>query len=121
MTLENKILMIVDDEQAIREAVDFLLVDSGYTVITAKDGKDALRKLECIKVDLVITDILMPEMDGIELIDHIKKNNPQIKSVVVSAGDPNYLVVTKHLGADRVIEKPFCKDDLIQAVEQLLV
>jgi len=121
MERKNKTLLIVDDEEGIRSALDMLLEDSGYYVITAEDGKDALKKLQQIKVDLVITDILMPDMDGLELITYLRKKNPDLRCIAVSAGDPTYLKVGEYLGADRILEKPFSKDELKGIVEELLI
>ncbi|MCK5241512.1 response regulator [bacterium] len=120
MNPDEKTLLVVDDEVGIRSALFNLLEDLGYYVITAGDGREALDKLEHVKVDLVITDILMPEMDGLELINHLKKRNPEIRCLAFSGGDPTYLKVGEYMGADRVLGKPFSNDELQDIIVELL-
>jgi YesN/AraC family two-component response regulator len=120
MDPHEKTLLVVDDEEGIRSALLILLEDYGYYVITAEDGREALDKLNHVKVDLVITDILMPEMDGLELIANLRKLNPEIRCLAVSGGDPTYLKVGEYLGADRILEKPFSKDELHGIIVELL-
>ncbi|MBN1596528.1 response regulator [candidate division FCPU426 bacterium] len=117
----EKTLLIVDDQEGIRTALHFLLEDSGYIVITAEDGREAVKIIQKQPVDLVITDILMPEMDGLELITFLRKYNPNLPCIAISAGDPNFLKVGQYLGADRILEKPFSKDQLKNLITDLLV
>jgi CheY-like chemotaxis protein len=117
---EKKTLLVVDDELGIRAALHILLEDTGYAVVTAGDGKEAMKKLQETKVDLVITDILMPEMDGLELITFLRKQNPGLRCIAVSAGDPTYLKIGQYMGADRILEKPFSQEKLKVLINELL-
>ncbi|NJM15638.1 MAG: response regulator, partial [Bacteroidales bacterium] len=69
----SKVILIVDDSESIREVVSFTLENEGYEALIGVDGKDALKYLDGRKIDLVITDLHMPEMNGIELIKEIRK------------------------------------------------
>lgn len=94
--------------------------DCGFQVTTAGTGQEAIKLLKGKQVDLVITDILMPDGDGLELINYLRKSHPQIKSIVMSGGDPNYLSVSQCLGADRVLSKPFIRQELVSMVKELI-
>ena len=114
-------ILVIDDEERIREVIIQKLSQSGYQLHQAENGKEGVKvvKRECI--DLVITDILMPEQEGIETVLYLKKNNPEIKIITISApSNNNYLKITKHLGAERSFEKPLNLADLADTVAELL-
>lgn len=120
--MENKKrqLLVVDDEEGIRDALNMVLEDLGHIVLTAANGKEALNIIQRYAIDLVITDILMPEGDGLELINSLRKEKPGLKSIVISGGDPQFLSISTCLGADRVLPKPFGQDQLKDMVSELL-
>ena len=100
------------------------LAKAGHQVTSAADGKAALRLLGEGQVDLVITDIVMPEMDGLELIRSIRKASPATKIIGMSGGGrgtpSDYLAIAQSFGAALTLAKPFSLEDLIAAVDSVL-
>ncbi|MCP4714066.1 MAG: response regulator [Deltaproteobacteria bacterium] len=117
-------ILVIDDDKIIRELITLILESADHTVITAQDGTSAFKCYADRKVDIVITDILMPDMDGIEVISGLKKKDPNVKFIAISGGGSinsnNYLKTAKLLGVKYVFQKPFDADDILQAVNALL-
>lgn len=119
------LVLVVDDEIQIREALKSLLEDAGYTVVAAENGRVALKTIRTKAVDLMIIDLIMPEKEGIETIIQIKKEHPEIKIVAISGGGrraapDNALEMAGFLGADAVFAKPVDNGKLLGAVGKLL-
>ncbi len=121
----KKILLIDDDEDFNRSLKDYL-ENEGYSVVSAENGKVGLKKIQETDPDLIITDIVMPETDGMELLTEIK-NNPNIfskKIIAISGGGRMdrmlFLEIAKNLGADCVFDKPLDIDALVESVGALL-
>jgi DNA-binding response OmpR family regulator len=102
-------ILVVDDEKQIRLMLRRMLEREGHKVTEAPDGKIALKSHRENPADLVITDIIMPEMEGIKAISGGGKNDPE-----------QYLQFAKKLGADRTFTKPFERDALLKAVNEFL-
>ena len=119
----NKIL-IIDDDPLVLGYMKKLLIREGYNIVTASDGKIAKRIIESESFDMIITDILMPEIDGIEIITFIKKMNLDIKIITVSGGGkisgPEYLELTQGLGAHLTFAKPFDEQEFLIGVKSLI-
>ncbi len=117
-------ILVVDDEKQIRLMLRQMLEREGYRVIEASDGKVALRVNREEPSDLVITDLIMPEMEGIKTIMELKKEFPEVKVIAMSGGGKTapeqYLQFAKKLGADRTFTKPFERDALLKAVFEVL-
>ncbi len=119
-------ILIIDDQQELIEIVKEYLELKGYQVCTASDGEKALSVFDKEQPDLVITDILMPQVDGIEIIRHVKHHDPNstIKIIAMSGGGRidglEYLRYAKRLGADEVLDKPINLAMLFTKIEQLL-
>lgn len=117
-------VLIIEDDNEVREFLESLLDRAGYATITAVNGKEGVAIFNTSPVDLVITDIIMPEKDGIETIMDMKRANPALKVIAISGGgraEPeNYLHSAMLLGADRTIKKPFTNEDILEAVRTLL-
>ena len=100
------------------------LAEFGHTVIEAGNGIDGLAVLPASGVELVITDIVMPGKEGIEVIMEIRRLYPQLKVIAISGGGrvgpTDYLRIASYLGAARVLAKPFSNEDLLTAVNELL-
>jgi len=116
-------ILIVDDEVTFRSVIATALTQNGHSIIEAEDGRSALAALKGEKVDLVITDVLMPEQDGLEVIMNLRDaNNPL--PIIAMTGHPGkaelYLRLAKALGAQRVLEKPFRMETLLGAIRELL-
>jgi len=116
-------ILVVDDDSSIREIIEALLQRQGHDVTTCTSAKQALEVVETHAFDLVITDLVMPEVGGVELVNHLTRNS-DTKVLVVSGserdGNEGHLEFAERQGAARVMEKPFAGDDLIAAVTELL-
>ena len=105
-------ILVVDDEELIRRFIVAFLSQLGYSSVTATDGVDALNKMKENKIDAVITDIKMPNMDGIILTKEISAQYPGVPVMVVTAFDEEYSAGTAiSLGAREFIKKPFSPDE----------
>ncbi|HEY2387619.1 MAG TPA: UDP-3-O-acyl-N-acetylglucosamine deacetylase [Candidatus Binatia bacterium] len=114
-------ILVVDDEPGIRQSVRGILADEGYRVLEAEDGRGALRLIESERPRLVILDIWMPEMDGIELLRRIRDSDPVTPVIVISGhGNIETAVTATKLGAFDFIEKPFSLDGLLHVVDRAL-
>ncbi|MBF0097838.1 MAG: response regulator [Magnetococcales bacterium] len=121
-----KQLLIIDDDAVIRQSLARVLERSGYQVHTASSGHQGLRICEEYAIDLVVTDIFMPDSDGFEVIMNLKQSHPRIKLITMSGGTRNssdsafYLETATDFGADHVLKKPFAHDEILVAVAALL-
>jgi two-component system chemotaxis response regulator CheY len=118
-----KIILIVDDSESIREVVSFTLENEGYDVLIANDGTDALKFLDGRHIDLIITDLHMPEMDGITLIREVRKmpNYQRIPILFLTTeSQAAKKMEAKDAGATGWIIKPFVPAKLIAALNKVL-
>ena len=114
-------VLIVDDEKNIVSSLQEILNDEGYEIVTAEDGLDALEMIQSEPPDLVLLDIWLPGMDGIEVLQAIKTYHPEIEVLVMSGhGTIDTAVKATKLGAYDFIEKPFSLDQLVLSVEKAL-
>ncbi len=125
MNSENKpLVLIIDDEAMVRETIQNVLEIANFSVLTAKNGNEGLRICEKHNPDLVITDIMMPEKDGIETISHLKLSNPNLAILAISGGGLGMkfpvLEIADKLGADKVLSKPFHNQALLEVIRELL-
>ena len=111
-------ILLIDDEAQVRMLVQVALEGAGHHVLTAENGKHALRLLEHQEVDVILVDILMPDMDGLELIPLLRKTRPASKIIAISggSGEWNYLDTAKCFGAHDTLKKPFSLQELLNAV-----
>lgn len=106
-------IMVVEDDAATRRLYRFLLRNSGYDVIEAEDGIDALEKLAVHDCDVVITDMNMPRMGGIELVRTLRQNQSQVYVILVTAfGTPDTEKNALRAGVNEYLTKPFDFDEL---------
>jgi len=127
-------ILIIDDEPDVRDALKRVLDRAGYSVRTVESAVGAAAELERIPTDVVITDIIMPKIDGVQAIESIRKAFPSVRIIAISGGgnfgisayQPAAITTTAYLasaekaGAHLVMTKPFESIDLIQAVEKVL-
>jgi YesN/AraC family two-component response regulator len=117
-------ILIVDDEKALRQGLVFVLVRLGHTVWEADDGEQALRVVAKQVPDLIITDIFMPEKDGIEVIQEMQRLHPQVPLIAMSGGIQGdydtFLKMAKRLGVEATLSKPFSIQDFRATVEKVL-
>lgn len=110
-------ILVVDDERSIRSTLTELLQMEGHTVISASNGAEALQSLEGAGVELVISDIKMPQMDGAELLEKIKAQYPLTQIVMISGhGTIETAVECLHKGAADFVEKPIEMNRLLSSV-----
>jgi CheY-like chemotaxis protein len=117
-------ILVVDDEETIRRVLVRILEPMGARVKCAGNGVEALRALGAEDFNLVITDVLMPEMDGIELIPLIKKKRPNVYILAMSGGGHNFMgdyctKLAASLGANAVITKPFTLAEVKEALAKV--
>lgn len=122
----KKRILIVDDEQALLNSMqrDLSKLNNEFDIYTASNGHEASRLIEESKVDLLITDIFMPDKEGIELIRETRQRYPSVKIITMSGGGArggvNYLEFAELFGASYTLNKPFLKDELISAIHSVL-
>jgi YesN/AraC family two-component response regulator len=114
-------VLVVDDNILDRRYLKYLIENNlGIETFTAKDGFDALKKLKQKTFDLLVTDLLMPKMEGIELIEKVHTLFPAIQIVAVSGGNPYFLYVAKKLGVSHVYTKPIDTYKFLKEIQQML-
>jgi hypothetical protein len=114
-------ILVVDDERGVRAFLQKVLADAGYTVLAAEDGAQALKMVRAQRFDLVVTDLVMPEKEGIEIIRSMHKELPDLKIIAMSgAFGGGFLEVAKRLGANSTLAKPVTPEQLIAAVRSVL-
>ena len=117
-------ILIIDDEKSILGFLKEMLMREGFNVLTAIDGKEGLHLFNDNQVDLVITDIIMPDKDGFRMIIELKNISQDIKIIAMSGGGhahpKYYLDITKSLGVQYTFQKPFKISALLEAVYELL-
>jgi CheY-like chemotaxis protein len=117
-------ILVVDDEPGIRELLCLMLEAAGHTVFSAEDGISAPKVLAAKPIDVVITDLLMPERDGLEFITEVRKKYPAIKIIAMSGGGhiarDSYLRIAKNFGAHFILEKPFSQSGVLGAIDSVL-
>ncbi len=118
---DKKSILVVDDELHVRDGLAEILQHEGFYVETAKDGKEALSLSVNKKFDLMISDIKMPEMDGMQLLDEMQKVNPAIRVIMVTAfGDVQTYLKSMQLGAHEYINKPIRIQELKRVISTIM-
>jgi DNA-binding response OmpR family regulator len=117
-------ILIIDDDAGARRMITRILVDSGHEVIEAENGVDGVRKYLEERTNLIITDIIMPEKEGIQTIADIRASGSTVGIIAISGGGSGagnlYLNMAVELGADAVLAKPFRPSELLALVDDLL-
>lgn len=117
-------ILVIDDNTALSEALCELLHQAGHEPIAMASGRQAVQLHRAEPVQLIVTDIFMPETDGLEIIAEFRRSFPDVKIIAVSGGGSRGMVellsVAQRMGAQRVLMKPFDIHELLSAVEALL-
>ncbi len=113
-------ILIADDEQSIREILRIYLENEGYEVVEAEDGADALRKIEFEKPDLVLLDIMMPILDGIEVCRQVRKHHTIPIIMATAKDEDDDRILGLEMGADDYVTKPFNNRELMARVKAVL-
>jgi len=117
-------ILIIDDDNQMREMLRQMMDRAGYETSEAPNGKVGMQIMHSADVDLVITDLYMPEKEGLETVTELRRDFPQVKIIAISggyrSGFGSHLPIAKELGADRIFKKPFGRDEILDAVRSLL-
>jgi two-component system phosphate regulon response regulator PhoB len=114
-------ILVVDDEKDLRSLLDYNLTQAGFTVQTAQDGREALAKVKSAPPDLVILDLLLPDLPGTEILKTIKRSHPELPVLMLTAkGEEVDRLVGFELGADDYVVKPFSVRELVLRVRAVL-
>lgn len=109
-------VLLIDDDPGVRSVVSRMLQRAGHHVIEGQDGREGIARLRTTPIDLVLTDIVMPVMNGIEFIKMARQLSPSVKVIAMSGGGrtdkANCLQVAREHGADATLQKPFTSADL---------
>lgn len=124
MEMSTKLILLIEDDQQFHSFVKQLLEDEGFTVLSAVNGLLASQLLEQNKPDLIITDLLMPEKDGVRLITEARVSHPGTPIIAMSGGQsafsPVFLEAATTLGAAYTLDKPFESEQLLDLVAKCL-
>ena len=117
-------ILVIDDDIQVLNVLHFALVHEGYDVLKASNGKEGIKLYREDPVDLIITDLIMPEKEGIETIRELTSEFPNVKIIAISGGGrigpADYLNMAKVLGAKRTLAKPIERDELVKTVKEVL-
>lgn len=117
----QKHILVVDDDTRLRSLLQRYLREQGFLVSAAKDAKDALLFLDVYKVDIMIVDVMMPNMTGIEFLEKIRKDNNQIPVILLTAmGEAQDRITGLETGADDYVPKPFEPKELVLRINNIL-
>jgi DNA-binding NtrC family response regulator len=119
-----KRILIIEDDILVQKMLLQTFERAGFQVVTANNGRIGIRLFQDRSFDVVITDLIMPDMEGIETITKLKKKDPQVKVIAISGGGRNrpedYLAIAEKLGAELTFTKPLDLQALVQAVNRLV-
>ena len=120
-----KRILVIEDDTQLRQMLRQLLERQGYEVVDAPDGKEGIKLYRQAPTDLIITDIIMPEKEGVETIIELKRDYPDVRIIAISGGSrgidaTDCLSYVKGVGVQRTFTKPFEHKELLVAVQELL-
>jgi CheY-like chemotaxis protein len=117
-------VLLVDDDDALRAMLSRTLSHAGFEVVEAENGLMALERMSEQAADVLVTDIIMPVMEGVETIQALRTRHPALQVIAISGGGHNpadwYLRIARSFGAKKLLFKPFGPEELLQAIRELL-
>lgn len=117
-------IVFIDDNEKLREMIKCLLEGEGYEVFTTGDGNLGVQIVKEEQPELLITDILMPDKEGLEIINELRQADSNLKILAISGGGiitaDLYLKLANALGADKVLSKPFLNEELLATISELI-
>ncbi|MBI4624944.1 MAG: response regulator [Verrucomicrobia bacterium] len=117
-------ILLIEDDELFRDALATALSERGYTVTQAEDGEQGVKLFRAAPTDLVLTDIVMPNKEGIATVQELRRDHPALGIIAMSGGlahdAPLYLKLAGALGATRTLKKPFSLPTLLTAIEEVL-
>ncbi len=117
------LILLIEDDEPLRTVLAATLRDAGHRVQQAANGREGLKLFVKEPADVIVTDLIMPEQEGIETITTLRKEHPDLPIIAISGGLVHaaaYLKAAQKLGANRALAKPFSSADLLRAVEEVL-
>ena len=115
-----KRILVVDDNLMMRKLIRNIFSNEEYEIEEAENGVEGLEIVRKHDIDLVVTDIIMPVMEGLELIMHLKRDFPNIRIIAISGGKPYYLYMAKKLGIEGIFTKPLNLQQFLGAVKKFI-
>lgn len=120
----SRLVLVIDDSASVRLTVRRMLEAEQFNVITAANGREGVELFRARQPELVITDIIMPEQEGIETILQMRREQPDAKIIAISGGgrigNTNFLSIARRVGADDTLAKPFKREQLLRVVRSVL-
>ena len=116
-------ILLIDDDEALRGVIALSLANAGHDVIQALDGRQGVELSRVSSFDIVVTDLVMPQQEGMETIAILRREQPNLPIIAISGGLPNsdlYLEIAGKIGARRVLQKPFAVSALIAIISEVL-
>lgn len=118
---QNKSILVVDDDPGVREVIQAMLESVGFSVRLATNGREAVDMLETARFDLILTDLVMPEQEGIATIREIRQKYPGLKVIAMSgAFGGDYLRIAGYLGAHGTLAKPIRLESILNVIDDVL-
>ncbi|MBW7852208.1 MAG: response regulator [Rhodospirillales bacterium] len=118
-------VLVVDDEELVRLTLRQMLESEGHDVLEARNGREAVAIQNKTPADIVLTDIIMPEQEGIETIIQLRRQDPNLRIIAISGGgrmkNLDFLRVAANVGADATLTKPFTTDELVEVIRGCMV
>lgn len=117
------LILLIEDDDALRTVLATTLRDAGHVVQQAANGRDGMKLFKAAPADVIVTDLIMPEQEGIETITAIRKQHPKLPIIAISGALKHataYLKTAEKLGASRSLAKPFSSTQLLQLVDEVL-
>jgi CheY-like chemotaxis protein len=119
---KSRKILIVDDDEAVRKVLQTILESVGHHVESATNGREAVSRIALGGIDLIITDLVMPEQEGIETIKQLRAQYPDVKVIAISgAFGGDYLQIANFMGAHGTLVKPVRVDAVLKAVESVFI
>lgn len=116
-------ILLVDDDEFVRRPVQLNLQRAGHSVDEVSNGRDAVTAYREKSYDVVVTDLIMPEQEGLETIMQLRRHDANVRVIAISGGGrvnaTNYLSLARSLGAQKTLSKPFTTEELLAAIEQV--
>ncbi len=120
----KKRILLIDDDDQLRDGLRQTLEGEGYETVEARNGREGVRQCQVKPTDLIITDMLMPEQEGVETIRELRQEFPGVKIIAISggmqSGSIDILGIAQRLGAQRTLRKPFSRDELLMTIQAVL-
>ena len=114
-------ILVIDDDESLRRVLEYNLAQEGYAVLTASSGEQGLDLLKKERADLVVTDVRMPGMDGLQVLEGVRKVDPNVQVIILTAfGTIEMAVEAMKAGAFHYISKPFNRDELKLTIKKAL-